>query len=221
MSSILLSLKRCFSGGEISSLYVLTVLGVTCLLSLYIFCLYRIMTRKSFYNRGFNVSLGAMSVVTAAVILTVQTSIVVSLGMVGALSIVRFRTAVKDPMDLVFLFWSISNGIICGAGMAKIAFIAAVAMTILLLVLSHIPASKAPMILVVNASDSAAEQEIVPVVQKYANYHTVKSRNLTEAGLDMVMELSVQQESELVQALGQLEAVHSVSLISHDGEVTL
>lgn len=74
------------------------------------------MTRKTFYSKNFNTSLAVVAVVTAAIILTVQSNIVISLGMVGALSIVRFRTAIKEPMDLAFMFWSISVGIICGAG---------------------------------------------------------------------------------------------------------
>lgn len=221
MESILISLRNCFSSGDISLIYVLTVLGVTCLFSIYIFFLYRVMTRKSFYNRGFNISLGAMSVVTAAVILTVQTSIVVSLGMVGALSIVRFRTAVKDPMDLVFLFWSISNGIICGAGMAKIAFVATFAMTVLLFVLAKLPASKAPMILVINAKTPDAEPEMTAVIQQFSKHFTVKSRNLTASSLDLVIELSVDRESELVRELSAVNDVISVSLLSHDGEVAL
>ena len=98
---------------ELSVSEILVVLGVTLLLSLYIFFIYRIFTRKTFYNKSFNISLAATALITAAVIITIQSSIVVSLGMVGALSIVRFRTAVKDPLDLVFMFWSLAVGIIC------------------------------------------------------------------------------------------------------------
>ena len=87
---------------------------ITVLVAMYIFMIYRLLNRSAFYNRNFNLALIALAVITAAVILTIQSNIVISLGMVGALSIVRFRTAVKDPMDLVFLFWSISAGIICG-----------------------------------------------------------------------------------------------------------
>ena len=94
---------------------------ITVLVAMYIFMIYRLLNRSAFYNRNFNLALIALAVITAAVILTIQSNIVISLGMVGALSIVRFRTAVKDPMDLVFLFWSISAGIICGAGFAVVA----------------------------------------------------------------------------------------------------
>ena len=93
---------------------VLQILGVLCLvavISVYIFGIYRLVTRKTFYSKNFNISIAALSLITAAIILAVQSNIVISLGMVGALSIVRFRTAIKDPMDLCFLFWAIAVGI--------------------------------------------------------------------------------------------------------------
>ena len=104
-----------FASTEITTLTVVTALGVACLLALYIFFVYRVVTRKTFYSKNFNITLAGVTVITASLILTMQSSVVLSLGMVGALSIVRFRTAIKEPMDLMFLFWSISVGIICGA----------------------------------------------------------------------------------------------------------
>ena len=110
-----------YSNVELSSTQIIIALAIACVISLYIFYTYRIMTRRTFYSKNFNISLVAMCLITAAIIITIQSSVVVSLGMVGALSIVRFRTAIKDPMDLVFLFWSISVGIICGAGLSQIS----------------------------------------------------------------------------------------------------
>ena len=101
-----------FASTEITTLTVVTALGVACLLALYIFFVYR----KTFYSKNFNITLAGVTVITASLILTMQSSVVLSLGMVGALSIVRFRTAIKEPMDLMFLFWSISVGIICSGG---------------------------------------------------------------------------------------------------------
>ena len=95
-----------FNTGDINSQDVLVTLLITLVLALYIFFIYRIISRKTFYNKNFNVSLAALAMITAAIIITIQSSIVVSLGMVGALSIVRFRTAIKEPMDIAFLFWA-------------------------------------------------------------------------------------------------------------------
>ena len=209
-----------FGTSEITWKMVVFVLGVAALLALYIFFVYRVMTRKTFYSRNFGIAMAGVTVITASLILTMQSSIVVSLGMVGALSIVRFRTAIKDPMDLMFLFWSISVGIICGAGVAQIAVILSVAMTVGLLVLNQLPVAKAPMILVVNAASAEAEAAVCQAVSRYAKHFSVKSRNLTAGSLDLVLELRTAEGKALVQAVNAVEGVQSVSLMSHDGEVS-
>ena len=124
-----------FSYADMSNAKIFTTLIITFLIAVYIFIVYKKVTKSAFYFKNFNISMAIISVVTAGIILAMQSSIVISLGMVGALSIVRFRTAIKDPMDLLFLFWSIGTGIICGAGLYKIAVILAVLVTIGLLIL--------------------------------------------------------------------------------------
>ena len=224
-----------YSTVEMSTNTILAALLWTTILALYIYFCYRIMTRKSFYSKSFNIALVAMALLTAAIILTIQSSIVVSLGMVGALSIVRFRTAIKDPMDLVFLFWAISVGIICGAGLSEIALLVSLAVTLLLFVLDRAPVVAAPMILVVNGTvtgDSLPEKEIMDVVSRYSSYSTVKTTRLTGDHLDMVIELrvkdglgltrsvSVKDGLGLTRSVSALPGINSVSLLSHDGEVT-
>ena len=132
-----------FAQTNISTTHIIMTLCMTCVIALYIFAVYRLITRKTFYNKNFNISLAALSLITAIVILTVQANIVISLGMVGALSIVRFRTAIKDPMDLVFLFWSISVGIACGASMIEIAIIGSLLLTIIIFILDRLPVARA------------------------------------------------------------------------------
>ena len=209
-----------YASSEITTVTILAALGVACLLALYIFFVYRVVTRKTFYSKNFNITLAGITVITASLILTMQSSVVLSLGMVGALSIVRFRTAVKDPMDLAFLFWSISVGIICGAGLAQVAVILSVVITAGILVLDNIPVTKAPMILVVNSDDLDAEDAITEAVKKYVKHVTVKSRNMTDASLDLVMELRTSEGSALVRDVKKIAGVTAVSLLAHDGEVT-
>ncbi|MEF2837258.1 MAG: DUF4956 domain-containing protein, partial [Oscillospiraceae bacterium] len=146
-----------FASAEITSVTIVAALGIASLLALYIFLVYRVMTRKTFYSKSFSISLAGVTLITTALILTMQSSVVLSLGMVGALSIVRFRTAIKDPLDLMFLFWSISIGIICGAGLAQVAVILSVVLTLGIFILDRLPVARAPMILVVNARDLDAE----------------------------------------------------------------
>ena len=155
------------------------------------------------------------------IILTIQSSVVVSLGMVGALSIVRFRTAIKEPMDLVFLYWAISVGIICGAGLSEIAIILSIVVTLAVLILSRIPLGNAPMILVVNAvNDKETNKAIRQIVRKYSRFYSEKSRNISGGQLNLVIELAVKSDDGLTGDLSSLKGVHSVSLLSHDGEVT-
>ena len=176
-----------FSSYDIGTTAAVAVMLTSSLFALYIFLVYRLLTRKTFYSKTFNISLAGITLITAAVILTIQSSIVVSLGMVGALSIVRFRTAIKDPMDLMFLL---------------------------------LPVAKAPQILVVRSSDRASEAPIMEIVKRHSRSSTVKSRNMTEASLEMIVELRTDAGSDLLQELLALEGVGSASLLKHDGEVT-
>ena len=209
-----------YAGSEIDLTTIVVALAVASALALYIFLVYRVVTRKTFYSKSFNISLAGITLITAALILTMQSSVVLSLGMVGALSIVRFRTAIKDPMDLMFLFWSISVGIICGAGLAQVAVILSVVLTLGILVLEQLPVAKAPMILVVNAIDLDAENRIAELVAQYDKHYRMKSRNMTAASLDMVIELRTSLGGELVRKMMEAEGIVSASLLSHDGEVT-
>lgn len=209
-----------YTSEDVQVMQVVGVLAITCLIACYIFMVYKLITKKTFYSKNFNISLAAIAVITAAIILAVQSSIVISLGMVGALSIVRFRTAIKEPMDLCFLFWSIAVGICCGAHMTEVAAILSVILTILVLILDRLPVGRAPMILIVDLDDSKKEPELVKIVNQYSGYHKVKSRNLLKERCNLIMEVRIKKEYELVQAVSALDGVMKVSLVSHDGEVT-
>lgn len=209
-----------FAGSEITSTTIFVALAIACALAVYIFLVYRVMTRKTFYSKNFNISLAGITVITASLILTMQSSVVLSLGMVGALSIVRFRTAIKDPIDLMFLFWSISVGIICGAGLAQVAIILSIIVTLVILILNQLPVARAPMILVINSDNFDVEEVVTSVVAKYTKHYNVKSRNFTANTLDMVIELRVKNGGKLVKEIIEIDGVTSASLLSHDGEVT-
>lgn len=209
-----------FTSIDINIYTAASAMMITSFIAFYIFIVYRLVTRKTFYSKTFNIAIAVISVITAGVIITIQSSIVVSLGMVGALSIVRFRTAVKDPMDLVFLFWSIVVGIICGVGLAEIAILLSIIVTAGIVLLDRIPVARAPMILVVNSGDPDAEQKIMEIVRKFNRHSTVKSRNMTQDSLDMIIELRTNSGSELLKEILTLKGVTSASLLSHDGEVT-
>lgn len=216
--------KRSFLDGFVSSQLsvksIVVVLGSTCIFSLYMFLIYRVLTRKTFYDKNFNIALAVIPIIVASIILTIQSSIVISLGMVGALSIVRFRTAIKNPMDLVFLFWSISIGIICGAGLPGIALGMTAVSTIGIFVLELLPVAKAPVLLIVNAGKASARADILAAVKDSTTVYHVKSQTVEENQLDMIIEVRPKDNEALVTAITALSDVARCSLVSHDGEVT-
>lgn len=213
------SVLESFTGSNITTTIVCVTLAITVLLALYIFVVYYLSTRKTFYNKTFNVSLAVIAVITASIILAMQSNLAISLGMVGALSIVRFRTAVKDPKDLVFLFWSISVGIICGAGIYEIAIIASLIVTIGMFALELTPVGTASGILVVNCSSLEQEDQIMAIVKSASRHPSVKSRTASVAGVDFVIECRAKNASEMLQKIQALDGITGVSLLEHDGEV--
>lgn len=210
-----------FNSGDITTGRILVTLGVTVVLAAYIFIVYYTATKKTFYNKSFNISMALVAVITSAIILAMQSNLVISLGMVGALSIVRFRTAIKDPMDLMFLFWSISTGIICGANMYTIALLSSLIITIGLFLLELTPVGRAANLLVVSMEKAEKEEEILSAVKGFSRVCQVKSRNLSDGGMNLIVECKPVNGQELIVKIKEIEGVFGVSLMAHDGEVTV
>lgn len=213
------SVMEGFSYADLSTTKIMTTLLITFAIAVYIFFVYKLVTKSAFYFRSFNVSMAIISVVTAGIILAMQSSIVISLGMVGALSIVRFRTAIKDPMDLLFLFWSIGTGIICGAGLYKIAIILAVLVTVGILVLEMLPVRISPYLLIINADSKEVEDDITGLIKELKGTYKMQSKNLTQSGMDLILEVRTKNDKELVNRVSELKGITCVSLLAHDGEV--
>lgn len=210
-----------FNSGDITTGRILVTLGVTAVLAAYIFIVYYTATKKTFYNKSFNISMALVAVITSAIILAMQSNLVISLGMVGALSIVRFRTAIKDPMDLMFLFWSISAGIICGANMYAIALLSSLVITIGLFLLELTPVGRAASLLIVSMEKPEKEEELLNAVKGFSRVCQVKSRNLSEGGMNLIVECKPVKGQELLVKVKEIEGVFGVSLMAHDGEVTV
>lgn len=208
-----------FGVRDISSVKVIVTLGFCFLIAAYIYFVYRYITRTTFYDRNFNVSMAMVSVVVTGIILAMQSSLIISLGMVGALSIVRFRTAIKEPMDLLFLFWSIGTGIICGAGLYELALMIAMVVTIGILLLQIIPINASPYLVVVHAKEKEAEKGILETVKKYSPRYRIDSKNIRSSGMDLIIEIRSGNGSGLVDELSAVEDVVSVSLLYHDAPV--
>ena len=217
-------IKRAFMEGyatsDITLVTVALCLICTVCIALYIYIIYKQLNKNSFYNKGFNMSLVVIAIVTAAIIVTIQSNIVVSLGMVGALSIVRFRTAIKDPMDLCFLFWSISAGIICGAGFALIAVLASIVISIILILLSKKQRKDGTLLLVVNSQAHVNEKEISEKINELCDYSRIRARNASRDGLNLAIEVQPKDAYQLIDELLKFDFVKNASLVESDGNIT-
>jgi uncharacterized membrane protein YhiD involved in acid resistance len=186
-----------------------------------IFLVYRRTFRGVMYQASFGVTLIALTLITTLVILAVSSNVVLSLGMVGALSIVRFRAAIKDPLDLAFLFWAIAVGIVLAAGMIALAVIAsAIIAAVLLLFGSRRPVSQ-PYILVVTARDAAAEAAVAALLRTAVRKSLLRSKTVSPGRVELNYEVRLMSENTgFVGALAQAEGVENVTLVSYSGEYT-
>ena len=195
---------------------VLLSLIVTFGVTLFIFYMYRKTFRGVLYTRNFNVGLVLTGLVVNLVVLPISSNIALSLGMVGALSIVRFRTAIKDPADIVFTFWAIAVGIISGAGLYMIALIGSPVIGLFLFVLSRANfRSSDPYLLVVNYANEAED-----AVQKAVPKHKLRSRTITPAGVELVVEVRMKaKDAPQVDELLKIKGVSNAALVSYNADV--
>lgn len=204
---------------EFSLLDTCIGLAVALLVGLFIFMIYKKTLTGVLYSDGFALTLVGLSLVTTLVIMAVTSNVVLSLGMVGALSIVRFRTAIKEPVEIVFLFWSLAVGIVIGAGMIPLAIIASALIGVILLLFANRKIRKQPYILVVSCKDEAAEQRITEILAKAVEYYTVKSKTVNAAGIEFTAELRTKDaETAFVNRITELEGVGNATLVSYNGE---
>ena len=213
-------IENFFSSEVTISVMILTLI-LSAILAIYIFFVYVVFAKKSFYSRNFNISLIGIAIITSAIILSIQSSIVISLGMVGALSIVRFRTAIKEPIDLMFLFWSISVGIICGAKLPQLAILLSIILTICLLVLNKVPVKESSMLLIVNSSNIDIEKQVLSVIKELTYYYKVKSRNLTAENIDMTIEIRTSKDKEIIKKITEIDKNINCSVVSYDNYIGL
>ena len=210
-----------FEMGNLDWSTILIALLFSVVLALYLFVIYRFFVKKSMYNLNMNLAIVGMSIITTAIILTIQTNLILSLGMVGALSIVRYRTAVKDPMDLFFLFWSLSNGIMCGANQYFLGIIVTVILTVVVFALAQFPSTKAPYVLVINAKNDEVENEITDVLKTNCSFYRVKSRNITQKSARIIIELRTKEPKIISDEIKKNENISSFSLLTYEGDVVL
>ena len=212
------SFMETFDAGAITPKIVIISLLITVVFALYLFFVYKIFQRKSLYNLNFNLSLVGMAIVTAAIVLAIQSNLVLSLGMVGALSIVRYRSAVKDPMDLFFLFWAIAVGIMCGARQYMLTLCICIILSIIIFALTSLPSVREPLVLVVNAKPQDLEG-IENAVNEECTFNKVKTSFVSGDKLRMIIEIKTKDKNSLLLRLCKMEGV-SASILTFEGDIT-
>ena len=188
-------------------------------LGLFIFAVYRKTFNGVMYSASFGVSLMAMTLITTLIILAVTSNVILSLGMVGALSIVRFRTAIKEPMDIAFLFWSISAGIVTGAGLLPLAVLGSLFIGLILVLFVNQKSSDNPYILVVSCENDEAEAEVNRFINEAVKKSLLKSKTVSAGGIELTVEVRLRQmATHFVNELSALPNVTSAVLVSYNGE---
>ena len=182
---------------------------------------YMLTSRDVIYSKRFNSTMALIIPITASLILSMQANVVLSLGMVGALSIVRFRTAIKEPRDLLFLFWAISLGIILGGGLYAVAFWLTLTLLIGLLVFDRLPGQRVPFLLVLNLQDAKAEDAALEVLRKRKANTRIRSRDVGEGRINLVLSLRLKEERAIMDELAAIKGMNNVHLLCHDGETQL
>ncbi len=202
--------------GDFNVFDIISVILVTLIVSLYMFYIYKKTYSGNVYSHKFNVSLVMMALITSMVIMTISSNLVLSLGMVGALSIVRFRTAVKEPLDIVFMFWSIAIGITTGARLFLLSISCSLLIGLILYILLRYKNTNNVYLLVIHYN-KAANEEVLSEVNKL--YYTMKSKTISKGNIELTVEVKLTGLSnEFVQEISEIDGVSNVSLINYNGE---
>lgn len=204
---------------EFSLLDVALAMLLSFAIGLFIFYVYKKTFRGVMYSAAFGVAIMAMTMITTLIILAVTSNLVLSLGMVGALSIVRFRTAVKEPLDIAFLFWAISAGIVIGAGLIPLAIIGSVFIGVMLLIFVNRKSTDTPYIVVLNLQNDKAESDCMELIKKKTKKCLIKSKTVSQNGIELTVEVRLMDMSaKLLNELLEVSGVNNACLVSYNGE---
>lgn len=202
-----------------SALDMIIAMGLAFVVGLFIFFVYKKTYTGVMYSAGFGISLIAMSLVTTLIILAVTSNIILSLGMVGALSIVRFRTAVKEPLDIAFMFWAIAAGIVLGAGLIPLAVLGSVFIGIILVIFVNKKSVDSPYILIISSEGEKQEDEILEQIAQSVKRHSVKAKTISDSGMEFTLEVRLKESStRFVGAIKAIPGVKSAALVSYNGD---
>lgn len=204
-----------FSGITFGQVLVILATALVCALVLCV--AYRLAYRGALFSKSFAASLIGMTLITALLIMAVRTNIYLSLGTLGALSIIRFRTAVKEPTDMVFLFLSISSGIICGANLLAIALIGVVFVSVIFVAIGRMPRMRGSYIAVIRCTP-AAEEEALAALRASVLSEKLKSKSLAGGIVEVTLEVTLRDNADFITAIGKMKGVESATVVKSNAE---
>ena len=197
----------------------LLILLVSALVGLFIAALYKATYQGVMYTMTYGVSLAAITMISALILCVVTSNVVLTLGMVGALSIIRFRTSIKEPMDIMFMFWAVAAGIATGAGMAGVAVLGSLCIGLLIVLLTRGRQNGVPYILVLQVEDQAAEKRALELVAANVKRSRVKSKRVAKEETEITVDLRLKNENtDFMHAVNALPGVRSAMLVTYNGE---
>lgn len=205
-----------FRSIEIATSTIMAVVLVVTMLSIYEFIVYRFVLHRALYNKAFNICISVIPFFISTIILCLQTNLVITLGTIGALAIIRFRTAVKDPVDMIFILWSIHIGITCGCQLYEISIITSIVVTLVLIALNHVSFGTKSHVLVIHTDSLLNQEEIEEVVKRYSKKYRVKCRNYTGEGTNFVYELNTNEATTLSEQISKIDTVNRFSLMEYE-----
>jgi uncharacterized membrane protein YhiD involved in acid resistance len=194
-------------------------LGLGFVVGAIIAIVYKRTYRGVLYSPSFAITLIMLTLITTPVVMCIKSDIALSMGMVGALSIVRFRTAVKDPMDTAYMFWALTMGILLGAGLHLIALIVVLCISVLMFVLTFLKFSNPNAYLLVVHYDEYSEQAINAELRRSVKSFKLRSKSLTRAGAEMTYEVRLSERHEIVTRMLDIEGVHDATLVACQSEI--
>ena len=217
MMDVFENIINTYSNESITTVTIVSVLFMVLLLAVYEFFIYRFVSHRSFYNKSFNITIAILPFFISTIILCLQSNIIITLGTIGALAIIRFRTAVKDPVDMLYLLWSVYIGIVCGCQLFEVGVLTSILVTLVLLVLEHVNFGRKPFVLIFH-SNVDAEGDLQELFKREKVSYKFKSRNYTSKGYDYAIELTIKDIENLKKGLSNIEKVNKYSIIEYDAD---
>ena len=217
MIEIFENIFNMYSNESITTVTIISVLMMVLFLAVYEFLVYRFVSHRSFYNKSFNITIAILPFFISTIILCLQSNIIITLGTIGALAIIRFRTAVKDPVDMLYLLWSVYVGIICGCQLFEVGVLTSILVTIVLVVLDHVNFGRKPFVLILHSNEDI-ENELKTSFASKKISNKFKSRNYTNKGYDYAIEFTTKDIEGLKKELSNNEKVSKYSIIEYDAD---